>query len=379
MKKIISLILAVLMLLSVVPMQIFAAGEPILESVEVVDTTPISYKHIQTQGSSYYVGMDTDSLYDISDEYSYNYKLYFANGQVLNTADNIYGDELAPYGLTGYYVETLFSRKACQEAIEKGYPTVKVTVKVNLYKLSGEYEYKEFEVDRAITESIVKSINLIGDIPDCFDNYNFRESLYDRDFEIEYFDGRKETLTFKEYLGSYYINSLYQEGKEEIDPATGNAVYYRDVQMYFIDGVYCVASEKIDRVFKKIDIIDYKFDSNINLKSIKYKVTYQDGRTVVKNESFDVAVGISGEEIIGAVDGYPIYALLNVEETDYTLELSAGYEVWNVHDIAEGETRDICKCICHKNGILYLIGFFVIAFWRALSLYTYCDCGNRHY
>ena len=379
MKKIISLILAVLMLLSVVPMQIFAAGEPILESVEVVDTTPISYKHIQTQGSSYYVGMDTDSLYDISDEYSYNYKLYFANGQVLNTADNIYGDELAPYGLTGYYVETLFSRKACQEAIEKGYPTVKVTVKVNLYKLSGEYEYKEFEVDRAITESIVKSINLIGDIPDCFDNYNFRDSLYGREFEIEFYDGRKEILAFNNYLGSYYINSLYQVGRQETDNETGKTVFYRDVEMYFIDGMYRVASEKIVRVFEKIDIIDYKFDSNINLKSIKYKVTYQDGRTVVKNESFDVAVGISGEEIIGAVDGYPIYALLNVEETDYTLELSAGYEVWNVRDIAEGETRDICKCICHKNGILYLIGFFVIAFWRALSLYSYCDCGNRHY
>ena len=379
MKKIISLILAVLMLLSVVPMQIFAAGEPILESVEVVDTTPISYKHIQTQGSSYYVGMDTDSLYDISDEYSYNYKLYFANGQVLNTADNIYGDELAPYGLTGYYVETLFSRKACQEAIEKGYPTVKVTVKVNLYKLSGEYEYKEFEVDRAITESIVKSINLIGDIPDCFDNYNFRDSLYGREFEIEFYDGRKEILAFNNYLGSYYINSLYQVGRQGTDNETGKTVFYRDVEMYFIDGMYRVASEKIVRVFEKIDIIDYKFDSNINLKSIKYKVTYQDGRTVVKNESFDVAVGISGEEIIGAVDGYPIYALLNVEETDYTLELSAGYEVWNVRDIAEGETRDICKCICHKNGILYLIGFFVIAFWRALSLYSYCDCGNRHY
>ena len=379
MKKSISLILAVLLLLSVVPMQIFAAGEPILESVEVVDTTPISYKHIQTQGSSYYVGMDTDSLYDISDEYSYNYKLYFANGQVLNTADNIYGDELAPYGLTGYYVETLFSRKACQEAIEKGYPTVKVTVKVNLYKLSGEYEYKEFEVDRAITESIVKSINLIGDIPDCFDNYNFRDSLYGREFEIEFYDGRKEILAFNNYLGSYYINSLYQVGRQETDNETGKTVFYRDVEMYFIDGMYRVASEKIVRVFEKIDIIDYKFDSNINLKSIKYKVTYQDGRTVVKNESFDVAVGISGEEIIGAVDGYPIYALLNVEETDYTLELSAGYEVWNVRDIAEGETRDICKCICHKNGILYLIGFFVIAFWRALSLYTYCDCGNRHY
>lgn len=379
MKKIISLILAVLMLLSVVPMQIFAAGEPILESVEVVDTTPISYKHIQTQGSSYYVGMDTDSLYDISDEYSYNYKLYFANGQVLNTADNIYGDELAPYGLTGYYVETLFSRKACQEAIEKGYPTVKVTVKVNLYKLSGEYEYKEFEVDRAITESIVKSINLIGDIPDCFDNYNFRDSLYGREFEIEFYDGRKEILAFNNYLGSYYINSLYQVGRQETDNETGKTVFYRDVEMYFIDGMYRVASEKIVRVFEKIDIIDYKFDSNINLKSIKYKVTYQDGRTVVKNESFDVAVSISGEEIIGAVDGYPIYALLNVEETDYTLELSAGYEVWNVRDIAEGETRDICKCICHKNGILYLIGFFVIAFWRALSLYSYCDCGNRHY
>ena len=379
MKKIISLILAVLLLLSVVPMQIFAAGEPILESVEVVDTTPISYKHIQTQGSSYYVGMDTDSLYDISDEYSYNYKLYFANGQVLNTADNIYGDELAPYGLTGYYVETLFSRKACQEAIEKGYPTVKVTVKVNLYKLSGEYEYKEFEVDRAITESIVKSINLIGDIPDCFDNYNFRDSLYGREFEIEFYDGRKEILAFNNYLGSYYINSLYQVGRQETDNETGKTVFYRGVEMYFIDGMYRVASEKIVRVFEKIDIIDYKFDSNINLKSIKYKVTYQDGRTVVKNESFDVAVGISGEEIIGAVDGYPIYALLNVEETDYTLELSAGYEVWNVRDIAEGETRDICKCICHKNGILYLIGFFVIAFWRALSLYSYCDCGNRHY
>lgn len=378
-KKIISLILAVLMMLSVVPIQGLAADEPILEKIEIADTAPISYSDIESRGGADYMGMDTDRLYDISGWYPYGYKLYFSDGQVLNTLDNKYGEELEPYGLTGYYVETLFSRKVCLEAIEKGYPTVKVTVKVNLYKVSGEEEIKEFELDRTITKSIVKSVNLIGDMPVYFDDYSFRESLYGRDFEVEFYDGKKEIITFDGYLGYDYVYPLYHEERQEIDGATGETVFYRDLEFHFIDDEYRAATERIDCPFEKIEIINYKFDRQADLSSVKYKVTYKDGRTAEKKESFDVTVDITSARTIGTVEGYPIYAFLNIEETDYTLELSAGYNIWNIKDSKNGEMRDICKCICHKNGILYLIGFFVIVFWRALNSHIKCDCGHKHY
>ena len=83
--------------------------------------------------------------------------------------------------------------------------------------------------------------------------------------------------------------------------------------------------------------------------------------------------------VIGEIDGYPVKAQLNMYATEYDLELSAGYDIWGVSDSVTGESRDICKCICHKNGFLYFISIFVIAFWRTLNSNIRCVCGYQHY
>ena len=246
-------------------------------------------------------------------------------------------------------------------------------------KVSGEEVVKEFEMERTVTDRIVNSINLIGDVPVYFDDYSFTNSFYGKKFEVEYYNGKKEVLTFNGYLGTASIYKIYNEEREEFDEITGEKVFYRDIELYFIDGTYCVATERIDSPFEKIDIIDYKFDSDVNLKSIKYKVTYKDGRKIEKNDKFEYAEDLSDRNIIAEIDGYPIKVQLDMYETEYALEMSVGYDIWEICDRDAGESRDICRCICHKNGILYLIGFFVIVFWRSLSLHTYCDCGHKHY
>lgn len=376
-KKIISFILAVIMVMSLVPMQIFADEELILEKVEVADDVPISYYRILYHGGADYMGTDFDRLYDISGWHRYNYKLYFSNGLVLETVESSY-DDLLSYGITSYYVETIFNRNECETAILEGYPTVKVTVKVHMTKTSGEEEIKEFELDRAITERIVKSIKLIGDVPVYTDDYSFREAFYGREFEVEFYDGSKKVLTFDGYLGTDYISTIYHEEREEIDEVTGEKVFYRDVEFHYIDGMYCAASEKIDCPFEGIEIIDYKFDRNVDLKSLEYKIAYKNGKTVKDKISFEVAENVSNETVIGEIDGYPLKVRLWADGADYQFKLSAGYDIWGIEGFSTGETREICKCICHKNGILYFLSLFVIAFWKTLNMNTSCKCGYVH-
>ena len=381
-KKVISLILAVIMIMSAVPMQIFAADEPIVERVEVADTTPISNYDIQSKGWS---DRDKMPLYDIHYSlYRYDYKLYFSNGKIIDTREYISYDDLLLCGITDCYVSTYVSGPECQKAIDEGIPTVKVTVSVSMTKTSGEEVVEEFEVERIITDKIVKSIKLLGDIPVFFEQITYKYSFYDRQFEVEFYDGRKEVLTFDGDLGGISVYDIYSEEREEVDEITGEKIFYRDIKFDFIDGNYCAATERLDSPYEKIEIVDYKLDKEAQLQSIEYKVTYKDGKTIKNTKNFEesidlVDVTISYSVVVDSIDGYPIRAQLNLSETDYTLELSAGYDVWNVRDIDEGETRDICKCICHKNGIMYLIAFFVIVYWRALSRNIYCDCGHKHY
>lgn len=378
-KKTLSLILVVIMLLSVVPMQIFAVG-PTLEKVEVANNLPISNNDVQANQWYNPEYPDKNVLSSLGSDYMYSYNLYFSNGCVINTYEGAYPHELLLCGISDYNAITFIDLDACQKAIDDGKDTVKVTVSVRLTKIGGKEEIKEFEIDHAITEGIVKNIKLIGDIPECDnDYYVLQNALEGRQFEVEYYDGKKETLTLKD--GCFGVDCIYVRGEtnEVIDEVTGEKKYYRSIKLEYIDWSSEVAKEEIECPFESIEIIDYKFNKKAQLESVTYKITYKDGRTVENTKTFDTPLYIADKVLIDTVDGYPIKAFLYVYETQYVFELIAGYDIWNISDGDDGEAKDVCNCICHRNGFLYLISLFLIRIWKIFKTNMICQCGNNHW
>ncbi len=386
MKKTISFILVVIMLLSVLPMQIFAAG-PTLEKIEFIDNTPISNQYIQYVAALNPELGKKQSLYEVGNAYKYYYKLYFSNGRTLNTFEGNYTDEYWACGIKDYNVETYVDATACQKAIDEGRSSVKVTVCVELDKLLGKNETLSFEVEKEIVEGYVKSVKLIGEMPK-----NLRYSggiankLNGRDVEIEYYDGRKEIQkivcidaenTSFCHIGDesaslqYFADTIYEDGKEP--------VYIKGVMIDFLDANTAIVREEVVCPYEKIEFVDYKIEGKGNVTEVTYRLTYKDGKVIEKTCKPDGTKNYYDQLIIDTVDGYDVVVELMVHSTYYYLYIEIG-DVWSVrHWINGRDAREVCNCLCHEYGFKYFIGYILVKIWKLFRINEYCDCGYQHY
>lgn len=386
MKKTISFIIAVVMMLSVVPVQTLAAS-PTLEKVEFIDNTPISNQYIQYVAELNPELGKKQLLYEVGNDYKYYYKLYFSNGRTLNTLEGNYQDEYWACGIKWYHVETYVDVAACQKAIDEGRSTVKVTVSVELDKLIGKDETVSFEVEKEIVEGYVKSVKLIGDMPENigYDGY-IADDLDGREVEIEYYDARKEIKKIvcedeedtpfcyidDESASLYYFETVISDNVPE-------AVYIKGISIDYLDVYTEIVRIEKTCPFQRIELLDYKLDGAGGLAEVTYRLTCNDGRVIEKTCSVNGPKDEYGHVVIDTVDGYDVVVYLDAESTYYDVVIEIE-DMWRIVDWIDGDSMEkLCNCICHKNGILYIFGFIMTKIWKLLRINEYCKCGAEHW
>ena len=384
MKKILSLILAVIMLISAVPMQSFAAFEwmlPEVVKVEFTDDIPVSNKFVQ--------GVENADMSDVSLDYcNYSFKLYLSNGRTIETNNhNLLGPDL-PSGVvfTSVYVRT--DPKECAKAIAEGKSTVKVNVGVLVYYINETIRSYHFEMEKPIVEEIVKDVKLLDPMPETYDKYYAVVSFEGKRFEVEYGDGRKEILTVtkdkNDELAEYYLGDesiyMYYGENSYIDSVTGETVYYEGLEFSYIDTNVVLERKFLPCPFSSYEITDYKLDGKAGLTELAYKLTYKDGRVIEKSLSFDKPVKYEEYVVIDNVDGYDIYVGIEGWGEFYELESWIGNVVWGMESYAEGDIKDFCDCRCHKTGFLnFIINMFIQKIWQIFRINENCQCGYWHW
>ena len=187
MKKTISLILAVIMLLSAVPMQSFALFDwlkPEAIDVDILDNIPVSNKYVQRIASQ--EGNNGNVQYDLINEY----RIYLSNGRTLEINRNADGsDQLS--GVKNSFVTMYVNSEECAKSIEDNKNTVEVNVVVELYNINGTFRSYTFKKDKTIVKEIVTDLEICDGMPDKYDVLNPLPDFVGKQFQVSYYDGRK--------------------------------------------------------------------------------------------------------------------------------------------------------------------------------------------
>ena len=386
-KKFISLILAIIMLMSVMPMQIFAVG-PTLEKIEFSDNAPVSNQMIQQEASSYSEITESTRVHMDHldyDKYYYDYNLYFSNGKVCDTADYYL---IYPIGVYDVFCYPWVSPLECQRAIDEGIPYVNVYVSVTVDKLIGADEEYEFVVQKKIVEGIVKDIRLADSMPESYNEDAPGNDFIGKTFEVEFFDGTVEThkITADEDFGIPCINDEWIyfdfEFEKEVNEETGEVKVFRVLKIEYLDKIATFYKEEVPLNYSAIKILDYKFDKKGGVTYIKYSLTYNDGKVIEREYDFEVGIGADTRVKCDTIDGNNVTLQNSIEDGGgryYVLSLSIGFEDLSVSDDIQGEAKDCCNCICHKDGFLYLVSFFLLKIWGFFRMNEFCKCNSCHW
>ena len=351
MKKTISFVLAVVMLICAVPFQSFAVLTdvffPKVVKVEFTDDFPVSNKYVKSveQGKVYI------------DSYNYSYKAYLSNGRKIEFNNyDMEGTDLLSGIVTTYAIISVNSEE-CAKAIAEGKSTVNVDVVVYIYCIDDTFRRYSFVLEKPIVEEFVKEVHLIDPIPETYDKFDPTADFVGKRFEVEYADGKKEIQTLEDkgsngyFLGNEYIYIRYEEEKY-IDESTGETVYYKGLGFKYMDTDVIIERDYIPCPFSSFEITDYKINRNSVLTDLSYKLNYKDGRVIEKTFVFDKPIDSEDYVIIDNIDGYDITVGVNGWSDCYFVESWVGYPVWEIDAYIEGDATDFCGCICHKHDFI---------------------------
>ena len=139
-KQIFSLILAMLMLITAVPMQSFAAFDffyPTVDKIEYAkDVKPLSYKEIIAQSKE----SDDGYVYNFFDA---GYNVYFSDGKKF---ENVNYSIMGYKGVEVIVLTEVINVAECTEAINQGKTTVNVDVNVSVAYRGRPTVYKTFTI-----------------------------------------------------------------------------------------------------------------------------------------------------------------------------------------------------------------------------------------
>ncbi len=383
-KQIFSLILAVLMLITVVPLQSFAAFDflyPTVESIEYAgEIQPISYKGVLSDKWS-----EDDEYVSLLDLNKYDVTL--SNGKVIENTS-------FATSIINRISSISFSESVkiadCKKAIVQGKSTVDVQVTVFVNYINYKYNYFTFTLQRPIVEEIVKNISFVDTLPEVTEDtyYNANFDFVGKKFEIEYADGTKKTATVEETEYSFLLDgkdiSVIYDDNYYIDDATQQKVYYTGYTVEFVDAVTILDKKIHECNYSALEMLDYSFNDDGKLTSIKYRLTHNDGSKIEKTCSFD-PLGADEKIVIDTVDGYDIVADLYVSPSFFSqnsfsfVTISYGIGSW---ELRASDTifdfTEICDCRCHKSGIIYIFNQIVFKLQEIFGKETECKCGAWH-
>lgn len=380
-KKTICLILAVVMLISAVPMQSFALLEKLLPKVvevELTDNIPVSNKFVQGSADTY---PDTVILSDCN----YTFKLHFSNGRTVET-DSYYllGEDLLS-GVSYSYVSMSVDSADCAEAIAEGKGTVKVNLSVFVVYIDGSIKFYSFEKDKPIADEIVRDVTLIDPMPENYNKLDPTADFVGKSFRVEYSDGSEEVLILEDlgdkgyYLGEESVYMWYGEDCYK-DSITGETVYYEGLEFDYMDTYVVLERKFIPCPFSSFEVTDYELNGKAGLTALSYKLTYKDGRAVEKSFTFDTPVTNEDYVVIDTVDGYDVSVIVEGWSDYYYIDAGIGYTIWEIEDYIEGDIKDFCDCRCHKHDFLSIVIHTLICkVWEIFRIKEYCECGYWHW
>ena len=399
-RRILATTLAILMLMSIVPLQSFAALSlinPEIKSVKFDEGVMISMKEIEKFHNV--LNEDIIVLQNDRDPYASmpasgfyydNLIVSFSNGKTVEL-DRLFDEIPSTTSYSGPKFNV--SYEDCKKAIENGDDTVPVNVELTISFERGNNKRFEGEVECKIVESYIKSIR-----PACeFEPFHHKMYYWDyfegKEMIIEYADGTTKTAPIiqGEYTG--WFGPLSLDGR----PLVAESVYtdgeFSEEMGSSVEFVYCDASvevpvEVIDCPYRRIDLIDYTIEKNNVLTSITYKITKTNGETEIRTKECNVT-DFTDAVTIDKVGVYRVDVDLYIDMASFKensvalilLSLGDGYssDSYRFHDRAEYDASDYCNCICHKKGISKLIYLMLIKIWDLFGINEQCRCGAWHW
>ncbi len=370
-KQTLSLILAVLMLITAVPMQsITAVDEKSIEvsAVEFVDDMPISMKYVE------FIKHDQDcesmvpmGVYGTMD---YVLDITFSDGRKvrLSAADDS----------VDVSISVLVDYDECRDAILNGDDTVNVYI--YLYR---ESLYYECTLQKKIVPGIIKSMEPITILPsviygcDITHNSYWIPDLYDvyekHLFKAEYYDGtvafvecgkEKDKVNLDFEHGGYWEDDVYEVS------SWVTFTFYDEIIFKNVELVEC---------YKEVELVDCKFVDS-KLEEISFKLYRTDGAMESYTETVDV--NRMGYTDLNRIYGYDVGIYYGNSGSSFKTDDKLYVElcIGKITDKLFFAPEDVCSCkICHYKGIKFIYFSIISLFWKLLKINQYCDCGMKHW
>lgn len=399
-RRILATTLAILMLMSIVPLQSFAALSlinPEIKSVKFDEGVMISMKEIEKLhddlNEDIIVLQNDRDPYDSmpsSGFYYDNLIVSFSNGKTVEL-DRLFDEIPSTTSYSGpkFYV----SYSDCKKAIENGDDTVPVNVELTIRFERGKDKRFEGEVECKIVESYIKSIR-----PACeFEPFHHKMYYWDyfegKEMIIEYADGTTKTAPIiqGEYTG--WFGPLSLDGRPLVAESEYTDGEFPEEMGSSVEFVYCDASvevpvEVIDCPYRRIDLIDYTVEKNNVLTSITYKITKTNGETEIRTKECNITA-FTDEVTIDKVGVYRVDVELYIDMASFKenavayihLSLGDGYSLdsYRFYDRAEYDASDYCSCICHKKGVARVVYLMLFRIWDLFGINEQCRCGAWHW
>ncbi len=385
-KQIFSVILALLMLITAVPVQSFAAWDffyPTVDKIEYAkDVKPLSYKKIMSQSK----GSDDGYVYN---SYDSNFNVYFSDGKKFESINFSIGHK----GIEAIVFTECINVAECTEVINQGKTTVNVDVNVSVVYRGRPTVYRTFTLERPIVKEFVKNITFVDTLPelpeDEYSNDNF--AFVGKEFEIEYADGTKKVAAVEETEFDFLLDgksiSIDYDDSYYYDEITNEKVYYTGYTVEFVDAITILDKQIHICNYSKLELLDYSFNDNGKLSSATYRLTHNDGSVLEKTCTFNEGIGALtfDDTVIDTVDGYDVKVNLLVSpsflrQNAYCfVTISYGFESWDLSASEHIEDfTEICDCRCHRSGIIYIFNQIVFKLQEIFGRETECQCGTTH-
>ena len=374
-KQILSLIFAVIMLLTAVPMQsITAVDEKSIEisAVEFADDMPISMKYVE------FIKDDQDcgnivpmGVYGAMD---YELDITFSDGDKVLLSEIFEKDEISSLSGPNIFV----NYDECYNAILNDEETVNVYVELKMRANEKDLTY-ECTLQKKIVPGIIKSMEPITILPsviygcDITHNSYWIPDLYDvyekHLFKAEFYDGTEA-----------FVECGKEKDKVNLDFEHGGDVYEVSswVTFTFYDEIIFKKVELVER-YKEVELVDCKFVDG-KPEEISFKLYRTDGAVESYTETVDI--NRMGYTDLNRIYGYDVGIYYGNSGSSFKTDdkLYVEFYIGKITDKLFFAPEDVCSCkICHYKGIKFIYFSIISLFWKLLNINQYCDCGMEHW
>ena len=365
-KKIFSLVLVLIMLVTALPLQSFALSlKPLsITGVEFANDNPVSMNYVQNNYGFFGGNVSLDEGYFNYNEKFYDFYVNFSDGdKVLFSEIFEQKDEITGY--SGPHITVNYDE--CYNAILNDEETVNVYFDLNLHTENGKDIEYQCTLKKAIVPCIVKRIKPVTELPtQVYSDMDMKDAFAEAQFEVEYYGGKKEILSCG-------------DGTDMVAPPLYFGWYETDSFCY-LDAYYYHEYEEIDPLYTNVKIDDCKFADN-RLKEVTCTLTKADGTTEQYTSAADINVDDWHCEL-GKVNGYTVELYYSdiyptfASETEFEVNVDVGQN----SDFVYYDADDVCECkICHGKGLKYIYYRIMAVIWKVFRIKEYCACGTWHW